>query len=54
MRFSDAAGDSYCDAACVTAQQTGDTQNTINLKYIENNKRIRKFARIFSRILQLI
>ena len=36
---SDAAEDSYCDAACVTTQQTGDTRNTINLKYIENNKK---------------
>ena len=25
---SDAAEDSYCDAACVTTQQTGDTQIT--------------------------
>lgn len=25
---SDAAEDSYCDAACVTTQQTGDTQTT--------------------------
>lgn len=63
---SDAAGDSYCDAACVTAQQTGDTQttdkqearketpavkkedrNTINLKYIENNKKNKKICKNF-------
>ena len=63
---SDAAEDSYCDAACVTTQQTGDTQttdkqaagkgtpavkkedrNTINLKYIENNKKNKKICKNF-------
>ena len=44
---SDAAEDSYCDAACVTAQQTGDTRNTINLKYIENNKKNKKICKNF-------
>ena len=38
MRFQMLPKISYCDAACVTTQQTGDTRNTINLKYIENNK----------------
>ncbi len=67
MRFSDAAEDSYCDAACVTTQQTGDTQttdkqaagketpavkkkedrNTIDLKYIENNKKNKKICKNF-------
>ena len=44
---SDAAEDSYCDAACVTTQQTGDTRNTINLKYIENNKKNKKICKNF-------
>ena len=63
---SDAAEDSYCDAACVTTQQTGDTQTTdkqatgketpavkkedkktINLKYIENNKKNKKICKNF-------
>ena len=73
---SDAAEDSYCDAACVTTQQTGDTQttdkqaadgditdkqaagketpavkkedrNTIDLKYIENNKKNKKICKNF-------
>ena len=44
---SDAAEDSYCDAACVTTQQTGDIRNTINLKYIENNKKNKKICKNF-------
>ena len=44
---SDAADDSYCDAACVTTQQTGDTRNTINLKYTENNKKNKKICKNF-------
>ena len=44
---SDAAEDSYCDAACVTTQQTGDTRITINLKYIENNKKNKKICKNF-------
>lgn len=44
---SDVAEDSYCDAACVTAQQTGDTRNTINLKYTENNKKNKKICKNF-------
>lgn len=39
--------DSYCDAACVTTQQTGDIRNTINLKYIENNKKNKKICKNF-------
>ena len=46
---SDAADDSYCDAACVTTQQTGDTRNTINLKYTENNKKNKKAFQISNR-----
>ena len=44
---SDAAEDSYSDAACVTTQQTGDIRNTINLKYIENNKKNKKICKNF-------
>ena len=44
---SDAAEASYCDAACVTTQQTGDTRNTINLKYTENNKKNKKICKNF-------
>lgn len=44
---SEAAEDSYCDATCVTTQQTGDTRNTINLKYIENNKKNKKICKNF-------